>query len=123
MAEPRIIPWKRIGVEAAAIVASILSAFAIDAWWDARVDLSRSKAQLRTLEIEFGEVEAHLQQYEVRLLNLRQAVSDLLSHIGSDTHKIGCRCFGANPGRFSRAVALVGVAGNVNPQTALGPFL
>lgn len=85
MAEPRIIPWKRIGVEAAAIVASILLAFAIDAWWDARVELSRSKAQLRTLQIEFGEVEAHLQQYEVRLLNLRQAVSDLLSHIGPDT--------------------------------------
>ena len=27
------IPWKRISVEAAAIVASILLAFAIDAWW------------------------------------------------------------------------------------------
>lgn len=85
MSDPRFIHWKRIGVEAAAIVASILLAFAIDAWWNERVDQSRSKAQLRSLAIEFGEVELHLQQYEAQLLNLRQAVSDLLSHIGPDT--------------------------------------
>lgn len=42
------IPWKRIGIEATAIVASILLAFAIDAWWeesqnqqDIRLSLSR----------------------------------------------------------------------------------
>jgi len=29
-------PWKRIAVEAVAIVASILLAFAIDAWWENR---------------------------------------------------------------------------------------
>lgn len=33
MKELQRIPWKRIGVEAAAIVASILVAFALDAWW------------------------------------------------------------------------------------------
>lgn len=33
MSEPRSIPWKSIAVEAAAIVLSILLAFAIDAWW------------------------------------------------------------------------------------------
>ena len=33
MTEPQIIPWKRIAVEATAIVISILFAFAIDAWW------------------------------------------------------------------------------------------
>ena len=33
MTEPQIIPWKRIAVEATAIVISILLAFAIDAWW------------------------------------------------------------------------------------------
>lgn len=32
------IPWKRIFVEAAAIVASILIAFAIDAWWQDRTE-------------------------------------------------------------------------------------
>ncbi len=33
MTETQNIPWKRISVESAAIVASILLAFAIDAWW------------------------------------------------------------------------------------------
>lgn len=32
------IPWKRIFVEAAAIVASILVAFSIDAWWENRTE-------------------------------------------------------------------------------------
>jgi hypothetical protein len=38
IAEIRTVPWKHIAVEAAAIVASILLAFAIDAWWDARAE-------------------------------------------------------------------------------------
>lgn len=36
MSTSQQIPWKRILVEAAAIVASILLAFAIDAWWQDR---------------------------------------------------------------------------------------
>lgn len=36
MASSQKIPWKRIAVEALAIVGSILLAFAIDAWWDNR---------------------------------------------------------------------------------------
>ena len=38
MKESQEIPWKRIFVEATAIVASILLAFAIDAWWQNRTD-------------------------------------------------------------------------------------
>ncbi len=36
MTETQKIAWKRLSVEAAAIVASILLAFAIDAWWEDR---------------------------------------------------------------------------------------
>ena len=36
MTESQNIPWKRLSVEAAAIVASILLAFTIDAWWSDR---------------------------------------------------------------------------------------
>ena len=36
MTETQNIPWKRLSVEAAAIVASILLAFTIDAWWGDR---------------------------------------------------------------------------------------
>ena len=38
MNDPQEIPWKRILVEATAIVASILLAFAIDAWWQDRTE-------------------------------------------------------------------------------------
>lgn len=38
MRDSQEIPWKRILVEATAIVASILLAFAIDAWWQNRTD-------------------------------------------------------------------------------------
>jgi len=85
MTDEQRIPWKRLCVEAAAIIASILLAFAIDAWWDGRVEHSRSLAQLRTITTEFVEVELELQNLEARLLGLRRAVSELLSHIGLDS--------------------------------------
>ncbi len=47
MADSRIIPWKRIVVQAAAIVISILLAFAIDAWWD---EQKERDVEHRTLE-------------------------------------------------------------------------
>jgi uncharacterized membrane protein YccC len=52
MAESQVIPWKRIAVEAAAIVGSILLAFAIDAWWDARNDYNALSENLLALEQE-----------------------------------------------------------------------
>ncbi len=54
MTESQKIPWSRVAVEATAIVASILFAFAIDAWWaDRKVDQWQS-AQLRALREEFS---------------------------------------------------------------------
>jgi len=47
MADPQIIPWKRIVVEAAAIVISILLAFAIEAWWDEKQERD---IEFRTLQ-------------------------------------------------------------------------
>lgn len=46
--EPRTIPWRRLTVEAGAIVASILLAFAIDAWWDG---LKESRVEVESLEL------------------------------------------------------------------------
>lgn len=40
------IPWRRVSVEAAAIVLSILLAFSIDAWWQDRSDQIRVKEYL-----------------------------------------------------------------------------
>ena len=50
MNETQKIPWKRVSVEAAAIVASILLAFAIQAWWDERQEQSRLTDTLKSLE-------------------------------------------------------------------------
>ena len=51
--ENQNIPWKRIAVEAAAIVGSILWAFAIDAWWDDHQDRQREMEILEGLLVEF----------------------------------------------------------------------
>jgi len=53
MSESQNIPWKRIAVEAAAIVGSILLAFAIDAWWDDRQDRAEEQRILVGLKSEF----------------------------------------------------------------------
>ena len=46
------IQWKRYAVEAIVIVASILLAFAIDAWWDQRREAIEEQLALRDLEVE-----------------------------------------------------------------------
>ncbi len=48
------IPWKRISVEAIAIVASILFAFGIDAWWGERLERSEEQVLLTRLSAEFS---------------------------------------------------------------------
>jgi hypothetical protein len=53
MTETQKIPWKRIGIEASAIVASILLAFAIDAWWEERQDRKMERDDLERLHAEF----------------------------------------------------------------------
>jgi len=45
----RSIPWSRLVAEGAIIVVSILLAFAIDAWWEARGDRVRGQAYLALL--------------------------------------------------------------------------
>ena len=47
------IQWKRLSVEAAAIVASILLAFAIDAWWEEQQDRRTESEILSRLHDEF----------------------------------------------------------------------
>jgi hypothetical protein len=53
MSNSQSIPWKRISVEAAAIVASILLAFAIDAWWQDRQTRIEEQEVLAGLRAEF----------------------------------------------------------------------
>jgi hypothetical protein len=53
MSEANDIQWKRLSVEAAAIVASILLAFAIDAWWAEQQDRRAESEILSRLHEEF----------------------------------------------------------------------
>lgn len=53
MASRREIPWARILVEGTAIVASILLAFSIDAWWDERNERADEREVLVALKAEF----------------------------------------------------------------------
>ena len=53
MSNTQKIQWLRLSVEAVAIVASILLAFAIDAWWDYRKDLITEVEILHNLKDEF----------------------------------------------------------------------
>ena len=53
MSNAQKIQWKRLAVEGAAIVASILLAFAIDAWWDSRHERIEERRILESLKAEF----------------------------------------------------------------------
>ncbi len=74
--------WKRIAVEAAAIVGSILLAFSIDAWWDERKERVEEEEILRSLQIEFEAnrdeavsvllVHENALQYAAKLMNLSE---------------------------------------------------
>ena len=63
MNESQNIPWKRLAAEGAAIVVSILLAFGIDAWWDARNDLAEEREILVGLDAEFVDLRARLDQW------------------------------------------------------------
>lgn len=53
MTQTQSIAWKRLAVEAFAIVGSILLAFAIDAWWDERKERQFEQETLVGLEAEY----------------------------------------------------------------------
>ncbi len=53
MSENQNIPWKRLSLEAVAIIASILLAFAIDAWWEDRQERVLEQQYLASLKADF----------------------------------------------------------------------
>ncbi len=64
MRDTQRIPWKRLSAEAAAIVASILLAFAIDAWWES---LAASEDEVQSLELIRRDVSESVAQLELFL--------------------------------------------------------
>ena len=65
------IEWRRIGIEAAAIVGSILLAFWIDAWWDDRNEQRAIQDTLLSLELE---IEANLVNLQSVFFNVNESI-------------------------------------------------
>ena len=72
------IPWKRIAVEGIAIVASILLAFAIDAWWDDRKERELEQEALHDLRAEYEDHKDDVSSANTRHLNYLVAIQTLL---------------------------------------------
>jgi hypothetical protein len=88
MAETQNIPWPRIAVEAAAIVASILLAFAIDAWWD---DSKEQKAEADHLARVLAELENNSDVIEEKLDTISSAItatSEFMSWMGPEPEPV-----------------------------------
>lgn len=56
------IPWRRFAVESFVIVASILLAFTIDAWWNNREESRRTRQYLSALDGEFSQAGAEMDE-------------------------------------------------------------
>lgn len=63
MSDKQAIQWKRISVEAVAIVASILLAFAIDAWWVEQAEERDEQESLSLIHRDLLETEEQLRDY------------------------------------------------------------
>lgn len=85
MSNTEKIQWKRLSVEAVAIVASILLAFSIDAWWDHRKDLIAEIEIVHSLGAEFmANRETLLQDIEY-VRSYTEAIQRLLEAYGGNS--------------------------------------
>lgn len=78
MNNSRAIPWARIAVEAAAIVSSILLAFAIDAWWQGKIEEARERELLVALLDDFRKSKADIELGRSFHLGVQQSNQKLL---------------------------------------------
>jgi len=82
------IPWVRVVAEGTTIVASILLAFAIDAWWDNRSEQKHADLLLEGLAADFHASQAHIEQWLAgnrRILAAQTAFRDRLHESELDT--------------------------------------
>ena len=100
MREANGIQWKRLSVEAAAIVASILLAFAIDAWWDTNKQEAAEaewiaaihldlKTTLNAVDVSIGEAEAIVEAGQELVSLLASANSPDVSTLSDLSNRMG----------------------------------
>jgi len=78
------IQWKRLSVEAMAIVASILLAFTIDAWWENRIERQVEQEVLANLLVEFEQTRVELDRTLDGLTESQDAAKKLMAFAGKD---------------------------------------
>lgn len=83
MSNKQSIHWKRIGIEAVAIVGSILLAFAIDAWWQERKEQDREREILIALLDDFVKSQVNIEAGKQFHLGVQQSNLELLSAVTS----------------------------------------
>jgi len=78
MTDNQNIQWRRTAVEAAAVVASILLAFSIDAWWSSKSEQARTDELLQALSLEWASdlqrIDQLLDQYDESKLQIVRAI-------------------------------------------------
>lgn len=84
MTDPKDFLWKRTSAEAVAIVASILFAFAIDAWWQDRQERISDNTHLATVLTELRTHETLLTEAISAHESTLEAGRELLERIASD---------------------------------------
>lgn len=89
------LPWGRLAVEALAIVASILLAFGIDAWWDERQEKIEEQRILQGLHEEFALIREVLTSHRNLHLARLQALEDLLATIDGEASPATAALLGA----------------------------
>ena len=86
--DSRQIPWKGIAVEAAAIVGSILLAFAIDAWWEERNEEQRERELLVALLDDFRKSKANIEAGRNFHLGVQESNQRLLESVVSSSESL-----------------------------------
>ena len=76
MTDTEKIQWKRVGIEATAVVASILIAFSIDAWWDDLQEQRRAHSTVKSLQAGFSSslnlIDANLIEVQASLVTVQR---------------------------------------------------
>lgn len=85
------INWARIGAESVAIVASILLAFAIDAWWDESRDRKDAKVLLASLHGELVGIEEFVVWQDQFIAAIDNSAKQLLATAVGEDRELGDR--------------------------------
>ena len=78
MDRPQQIPWLRITAEGVAIVVSILLAFSIEAWWQARNEAAEERELLQALLDDFQATKEEIQNWRAFHLAVEESTKALV---------------------------------------------